>query len=299
MSRLLTVSRRVGNVARNTLAMVGFGTTFYALQQYNEYQTVTGLSKSNGHDGGDDPSNKICKKVLVLPFSKLKIVERQSSKGLRDILRGVSTTNNDSNDNMQEIELNQLIDIIHEAAHDKDINALYGIFGHGFRFECGGYAHVEEIRNAIKVFNESHRRHSNSLAYSSNTRDDNDDDHYDDSGGIGGRDCENKPSASPKQKYSYAFADTFDHPTDSGNKEYFLASAFSTVQLQPRGNLNLFGVATSNTFYLGALEKYGVKAHVFKHGKYKSKCESSPSLLLCQTYYFYIDIDMTTTYNNF
>ena len=73
------------------------------------------------------------------------------------------------------------------------------------------------------------------------------------------------------QKFSYAYADTFDHPVDSGNKEYFLASAFSNVQMQPRGNLNLFGVSTSNTFLFGALQKYGIEAHVFKHGKYKSE----------------------------
>mmetsp|Transcript_45653 Transcript_45653/g.138721 ORF Transcript_45653/g.138721 Transcript_45653/m.138721 type:complete len:581 (-) Transcript_45653:56-1798(-) len=71
-------------------------------------------------------------------------------------------------------------------------------------------------------------------------------------------------------KASYAFADTFAHPTDTGNKEYYLASAFTHVNLQARGDLNLMGIAIATPFLRSAFDKYGIKAHVFKHGKYKN-----------------------------
>ena len=107
-----------------------------------------------------------------------------------------------------------------------------------------GYAHIEEIRNAIRIFNESHRVH----------RDPN----------VG----HNPVFAMPRNgdpKPSYAFGHSFQW------NEYFLASAFSYVHLQARGNLHLFGATTMNTFFGPALDKYGIKAHVFKHGDYKSE----------------------------
>eukprot|EP00979_Chaetoceros_neogracilis_P015633 scaffold6291_cov113-Chaetoceros_neogracile.AAC.1 len=58
-----------------------------------------------------------------------------------------------------EVGIHELVDAIHSAASDPDVVALHGTFGSGFKFQCGGYAHVEEIRNAIRLFNESHRRH--------------------------------------------------------------------------------------------------------------------------------------------
>jgi len=54
-------------------------------------------------------------------------------------------------------------------------------------------------------------------------------------------------------------------------REYFLASAFSNIYLQPRGHLNLNGTVLSNTFFRGMLDKYGIKAHIFKHGDFKSE----------------------------
>lgn len=281
-TRLGTVSRRIGLVTKNSLAFVGLGTTIYGLRQYKEYKDATsaktlGSSSSGGissyfnnstwkddkkgknkddkgekeqKDNDSNENKSIEKKVLVLPFHRMKIVERKkgSKIKLQDL---ILNSNNPDDDRILEVELQHLIHVIHEAAKDPEIVALYGTFGNGFRFECGGYSHVEEIRNAVRVFNESHRRHyERSTALGKN----------------GNGDGKDKP----EQKFSYAFADTFDHPVDSGNKEYFLASAFSDIIMQKRGNLNLFGVSTSNTFVLGALEKYGVKAHVFKHGKYKN-----------------------------
>jgi len=148
-----------------------------------------------------------------------------------------------------QIEVKELVEIIHTAAADTECVALHGTFGQGHGFEAGGFAHVEEIRNAIRVFNESHRVHAEpNLMHDPNL-------------------------PLPKDgipKASYAFADTFAHPTDTGNKEYYLASAFKHVSLQSRGELNLMGLGVSTPFLRSALDKYGVKAHVFKHGKYKN-----------------------------
>ena len=58
-----------------------------------------------------------------------------------------------------QIEVSELVEIIHAAAQDPSIAALYGTFGHGFNFRAGGWAHVEEVRNALKVWRESHRVH--------------------------------------------------------------------------------------------------------------------------------------------
>lgn len=256
-----TASRRIGNLTKNSLALVGLGTTIYGIREYTEFQKVSTPPSTNTHstDGNDISGNDDEKgtkqrkrKVLHLPFHKMKIVEQKRGASARDfILRSGAS----DDDNVQEVELQTLIDTIHEAAKDPEVVALYATFGNGFRFQCSGFAHVEEIRNAIKVFNESHRRHYERTCESTQSSD-------------MAKTISNQTQ--PEQKFSYAFADTFDNPIDSANKEYFLASAFSYVHMQPRGNLSLFGVSTSNTFLLGALQKYGIKAHVFKHGQFKN-----------------------------
>jgi hypothetical protein len=146
------------------------------------------------------------------------------------------------------VELSEIVNVIHSAASDPSIVALYGIFGHGFGFSAGGWAHVEEIRNALKVWKEAHRvhpepnlRHETRVLVKRNA-----------------------------QKPSYAYADSFADPDDRGNKEYLLASAFSHVHMQQQGELNLFGVAAAYPFLRSFMEMYGIKAHVFKHGKFKS-----------------------------
>jgi len=276
-ARLGTFRTRVVNVTKNSLAAVGFVTTLYAIREYNEYNGTALFPISNNGENnnneGDDVDKK--KKVLVIPFHQMKIVEQKKTSGLGTLLQSISPGGDD--DKVVEVELRSLINTIHEAAADPEIVALYGTFGNGFRFDCGGYAHVEEVRDAIRVFNESHRRH-----YERNDRRGilQMKIQHDKGKGKGGQkqkqknleedEEEEQQDQEPVQKYSFAYADTFDHPVDSANKEYFLASAFSNIQMQPRGNLNLFGVSTSNTFFYGALEKYGLKAHVFKHGKYKN-----------------------------
>ena len=271
-TQLGVVSRRIGNVAKNSLAVVGFGTTIYALREFYEFNQLKdyGSPSSSDEKGYEKTTHDLKKKkVLVIPFDKLKIVERKTPPSIDSFFKSSTEAK------MQTIELRTLVDTIHEAAKDPEVVALYGTFGNGFRFSCGGYAHLEEIRNAIKVFNESHRTHYEpSRNSNSNT--------------IGSSEMnseqEQEGRSQCKQKYSYAYADSFDDPTSSANNEYFLASAFSKIHLQPRGSLNLFGVSTTNLFVKNAFDKYGIKAHVFKHGKYKSEfqliMESNVSLIL-------------------
>ena len=187
------------------------------------------------------------KRVLVLPFDNIKVIEhrRSGSTILDDLL---SQVGNPSQRPTITIEAKELVSILHSAASNPNICALYANFGEGdglggMRHPIGS-AHLEEIRNAIRVFNESHRVH----------RDPNT--HHNPVYALA-------RNGDPKQ--SYAFGHAFQW------KEYFLASAFTNVHLQSRGHLHLFGVTMSNVFLGEMLEKYGIKAHVFRHGEYKSK----------------------------
>ena len=74
-----------------------------------------------------------------------------------------------------QIGVQDLVEVIHEAANDPNIIGVYGRFGHGFGFKCGGLAHLDEVRKALKVFADSKMldaagndtdTHKLSLAYS-------------------------------------------------------------------------------------------------------------------------------------
>lgn len=224
-----SIIRRIGRATKNSLAVVGFGTSAVAAHQF-------GLFESLATNEDEEPKRR----VLVLPFHRMKIVEQKEGLSLPPI----SLSGEDTDNKILKVKITDLLEMIHEAAKDPEIVAIYATFGHGFKFQCGGYAHIEEIRKAIRVFNESHRRHQEPAA--GNTVD------------------------PPIQKYSYAFADTFDSPMDTSNKEYFLASAFSRIQMQPRGSMNIFGVSVTNLFFKKALENYGIKPYIFKRGSYKN-----------------------------
>ncbi len=56
-------------------------------------------------------------------------------------------------------------------------------------------------------------------------------------------------------------------------RDYYLASAAETVYLNPYGEMDLPGMATTPTFFKGALDKYGIGIQVVRHGKYKSAVE--------------------------
>lgn len=194
---------------------------------------ITGLGLSLGHRSFKRQANKNKKKVLVLPFYKMRIVEQRKPD-----FRSFSSSS-------IEMPVDELVELIHQAAEDPNIVALHGIFGNGFGFSSGGWAHLEEIRNALAVFEQSHRQHP-------------------------------EPSLSPsmeirKKKPLIAYSNTFASPLPKADmKEYYLASAFSNILLQTQGDLNLFGLSTTNTFFRDCLQRYGIQIDVFKHGLYKN-----------------------------
>lgn len=54
---------------------------------------------------------------------------------------------------------------------------------------------------------------------------------------------------------------------------YYLASTGDKVMLNPRGNLDLHGLAAMPMFYKGLLEKVGIEMQIFKVGTFKSAVE--------------------------
>ena len=200
-----------------------------------------------------EPAKCTKPKVLVVPFHRLRVVEKQD-KGFRAVLgKRFQDTDNDAGEHPIEIEMQELVDAIHHAASDPTIVGLYGIFGHGFGFKSGGWGHVEELRNALRVFRESHRVHLSP--------------NVDHKAASAASDQADKEMPT---KPMYAYADTFANPVGSGTPEYYLASMFTHIQLQPQGDLNLFGLHSSNMFLKGFLQKYGIDVHVYKHGVYKN-----------------------------
>jgi protease-4 len=59
----------------------------------------------------------------------------------------------------------------------------------------------------------------------------------------------------------------------AGNKEYYIASACDKVYLNNVGTLNLYGLRSEFSSYKGLLDKLGVKADLYRIGKYKSATE--------------------------
>ena len=177
------------------------------------------------------------KKVLVLPFYKMKIVEEKKSSPsalLENLAVRFGGTNGASN-NVIEMQADELIRVIHEAADDPTIESMYGIFGNGGTISTGGWAHLEEIRNALEVF-----------AIKSNQQ-------QEDGG---------------SKKAMYAYSNTFGGPQSM--KEYYLASVFQQIHLQSQGDLNLYGLHATNAFFRDFLKKYGITVDVWKHGVYKN-----------------------------
>jgi len=63
------------------------------------------------------------------------------------------------------------------------------------------------------------------------------------------------------------------HLTHAGIPEYYLASVAQKVVLTPAGTLDVAGLGAEATFFLGTLEKLGVRAEVVQMGRYKSAGE--------------------------
>jgi protease IV len=254
-----------GRVLRNSLVVVvGVATVAVA---YNEYTTLypnlrgrgggsPGEDEEYGNDEDDQQqqrysssrggssNNKKKEKVLVIPFHRIQIVaEKDASSSLRRLLSG-------DPEPVLQYQVDELVDLIHAAASDPNIGALYGIFGQGSSSSInnlGGWADVEEIRNALRVFRESHRRHVEpNLGH-----------------------CR-QVIPRIQSKPLYAYTDSFAADADGGNKQYYLASIFTHIHLQKHGELNLSGLSSTQFFFRGFLERHGIVVHVLKHGAYKT-----------------------------
>jgi hypothetical protein len=214
------------------------------------------------------------KKVLVLPFYRMKIVEEKKSPyaslpgAMSSLLEGMiglgpfaGTAGPGNSTKTIEMPIDEVVTLIHEAAQDPGIVGLYGVFGKGGGINSG-WAHLEEIRNALTVFETSHRHHHEPSVDVA-------------AGVLEGAEKDTQESSSDdnnnnkRSKFMYVYTDTFASP-QSSMKDYYLASAFSKIHMQQNGDLNLFGLHSTTTFFKDFLQKYGINVHVWKHGEYKN-----------------------------
>jgi protease IV len=70
-------------------------------------------------------------------------------------------------------------------------------------------------------------------------------------------------------KFAYAFAETFGE-MGPGNTDYYLASAFDSISLQPSGNLGITGILLETPFLKGTLEKLDIKPQLGSRKEYKT-----------------------------
>jgi protease-4 len=73
-------------------------------------------------------------------------------------------------------------------------------------------------------------------------------------------------------KTTIAWAESFGEFSAS-NVQYYLATAFEKIWLQPSGDLGLTGIAVERIFLRGALDKLGADFQVAKRHEYKSAAE--------------------------
>ena len=221
------------------------------------------------------------KKILVLPFHRMKIVEEKKN-GATNLITNGSSSSGGANKTI-EIPIDELVTLIHKAAEDPNVVGLYGIFGHGYTFQTGGWAHIQELRNALAVFQQSHRIHKepNRMIRKEDNNNNSNESIANNKTLMTATSTSNQEegqssttSKRRKRKVLYAYSNSFASPmpgADGGMKEYYLASIFSPfIHLQPQGDLNLFGMHTTNTFYKNALQKYGIQVDIYKHGQYKN-----------------------------
>ena len=230
-SRLKTA---IGNRPWTVIAATAFlGATGY--QKYKAQERLTKDAKK--------------KKVLVLPFHRMKIVEEKKSPFGSLVDKLANNTIEADSEKVIEMQADELVSLIHEAALDPSIVSLYGIFGNGGAISTGGWAHLEEIRAALELF----AKPSSLQEYALSDTD---------------SDSDSDATTIPRGKAMYAYSNTFGG--QQSMKEYYLASVFPQIHLQPQGDLNLYGLHATSTFYRGFLKKYGITVNVWKHGAYKN-----------------------------
>ncbi len=73
-------------------------------------------------------------------------------------------------------------------------------------------------------------------------------------------------------KTTVAWSDSFGE-FSAGNVQYYLATAFGKIWLQPSGDVGLTGIAVERMFLRGALDKLGADFQVAKRHEFKSAAE--------------------------
>jgi signal peptide peptidase SppA len=239
--------KRVGAAAKSTattaLAAVGFVSTVGFLYEYQQLRAYANQNEQGGKN-----------QVLVIPFHKLQVVEREDQSLGRFVDQWTSSDDNHCNKSGTSyygqrpvvMETRRLVNLLHTAAQDPHITSLYGVFGHGVEPPATGWAQWEEVRTALRVFREAHRRHPSPQLQETNT------------------------AAPPAPKPMYAYADTFSSLGNPANTDYYLASIFTHVHMQSRGEVNVLGLCLQPAFLRELLERNGVVVHVFKHGLFKN-----------------------------
>lgn len=145
------IVRSVGQKLKTSFAVLG---VVAAGGLYFEYKAAfPSLDEDSEKNNGN--SSKTKKKVLVIPFNRIVLKDQQSQSNFP-----LDSFDPDSTDRTLQFEVRELVDLIHHAASDPNIVALYGTFGHGSVLNSAGWADLEEVRNALKVFREAHRSHS-------------------------------------------------------------------------------------------------------------------------------------------
>jgi len=243
---------RVGGAACGLFVVANL--SFHCIES-KQVDNFFGAAASVEEDDENAKKSKQSKRALVLPFDNMNVVERRKGVRVSDLLGNVSPSLQSLSVNGERpsitLEAKELVDIIRQAAADPNVTALHATFGEGMRFPMG-YGHIEEVRDALRVFNEA----PGALELK------------------GDHDPASDRTRNGASKCSFAFGHSF------GWRDYFLASACSYIDLQSRGCLDLFGFTSTNIFLRGALDKYGVKILVFRHGDYKN----APSIFTDKKY---------------
>ena len=148
--------RRAGSAAKTVFAVAGvlaLGSTAldFQLEQERKEAALRHSSDNNKNADDEDASSaakakKEHQRILVLPFYRMKIVEKKKANALSSLAPQLIDRLGSDADSAIQIEAHNLVDIIHSAAEDPDIVGLYGVFGHGGGFSAGGYGHIEEVR---------------------------------------------------------------------------------------------------------------------------------------------------------
>ena len=129
LTRIASKSLQLGGTAVGIVAVAQIGSHYYQLKQVENF---FGSSISD-NDNKEKSSSMSKKRVLVLPFDNLKIIEQRKA-GEIDLQR---FANRNNKQRTITIEAKELVDIIKNAASDQTISALYADFGESMRYPVG------------------------------------------------------------------------------------------------------------------------------------------------------------------